>query len=55
MGVTTERRDPKMSFERLSFLTGTLQGLLEKRAEVGRGIRAGAIFMLPFYVYLPTY
>ena len=39
-------------FEKLSFLTGTLRGLLEKPAEVGRGIRAGSIFMLPIYVWI---
>ena len=39
-------------FEKLSFLTGTLLGLLEKPAEVSRGIRAGAIFMLPFYTWI---
>ncbi|MCP5111609.1 MAG: protein kinase, partial [bacterium] len=32
-------------FEKLSFLAGTLRGLLEKPAEVSRGIRAGSIFM----------
>jgi hypothetical protein len=37
-------------FEKLSFLTGTLGGLLDKPADVSRGIRAGAIFMLPFYI-----
>jgi uncharacterized RDD family membrane protein YckC len=36
-------------FEKLSFLTGTLRGLLDKPAEVSKGIRAGAIFMLPLY------
>ena len=36
-------------FEKLSFLTGNLRGLLEKPAEVSKGIRAGAIFMLPVY------
>jgi len=39
-------------FEKLSFLTGILQGLLDKPAEVSRGIRAGASFMLPFYVWV---
>jgi uncharacterized RDD family membrane protein YckC len=39
-------------FEKLSFLTGTLRGILDKPAEVGRGIRAGSIFMLPFYVWI---
>ena len=39
-------------FEKLSFLTGTLRGLLNKPAEVSRTIRAGAIFMLPLYVWI---
>jgi hypothetical protein len=39
-------------FEKLSFLTGTLRGLLDKPAEVGKGIRAGSIFMLPLYVWV---
>jgi uncharacterized RDD family membrane protein YckC len=39
-------------FEKLSFLTGTMRGLLEKPADVGKGIRAGSIFMLPFYVWI---
>jgi len=39
-------------FEKLSFLTGTLRGLLERPAEVSRGIRAGSIFMLPLYVWV---
>jgi tRNA A-37 threonylcarbamoyl transferase component Bud32 len=39
-------------FEKLSFLTGTLRGLLPRPAEVSRGIRAGSIFMLPFYVWV---
>ena len=38
-------------FEKLSFLTGTLRGLLERPCEVSRGIRAGSIFMLGFYVW----
>ncbi len=36
-------------FEKLSFLTGTLRGLLDRPAEVSRGIRAGSIFMIPLY------
>ncbi|MHC4611566.1 MAG: protein kinase domain-containing protein, partial [Planctomycetota bacterium] len=32
-------------FEKLSFLAGTLRGLLERPADVSRGIRAGSIFM----------
>ena len=42
-------------FERLSFLAGTLRGLLEKPAEVTRGIRAGSIFMLPLYVWIAVF
>ncbi|MBE7504259.1 MAG: serine/threonine protein kinase [Verrucomicrobiales bacterium] len=39
-------------FEKLSFLAGTLRGLLHQPAEVSRGIRAGSIFMLPLYVWI---
>jgi len=39
-------------FEKLSFLTGILRGLLDKPAEVSSGVRAGSIFMLPFYVWV---
>lgn len=39
-------------FEKLSFLTGILRGLLDKPAEVSRGIRAGSIFMLPAYIWI---
>jgi serine/threonine protein kinase len=38
-------------FEKLSFLAGTLHGLLDKPAEVSRGIRAGSIFMMPLYIW----
>ena len=38
-------------FEKLSFLAGTLRGFLDRAAEVGRGIRAGSLFMLPLYVW----
>ncbi len=38
------------NFEKLSFLAGTLLGLLERPAEVSKGIRVGSIFMLPLYV-----
>ena len=37
-------------FEKLSFLTGTLRGLLDKPAEVSKGMRGMSIFMLPLYV-----
>jgi hypothetical protein len=46
-------RDRK--FEKLSFLAGTLRGLLDRPAEVTRGIRAGAIFMLPLYVWIMVF
>jgi len=39
-------------FEKISFLTGTLRGFLDKPAEVSKGIRAGSIFMLPLYVWI---
>jgi uncharacterized RDD family membrane protein YckC len=42
-------------FEKLSFLTGVLQGLLDKPAEVNGGIRAGSMFMLPFYVWVMVF
>jgi len=42
-------------FEKLSFLTGILRGLLDKPAEVGRGIRAGSIFMLPGYIWIAVF
>lgn len=39
-------------FEKLSFLTGTLRGLLDKPAEVSKEIRAGSIFMMPVFVWI---
>jgi len=42
-------------FEKLSFLTGNLLGLLDKPAEVSKGIRAGSIFMLPFYTWVMVF
>jgi len=39
-------------FEKLSFLTGTLRGLVERPATVGRGLRAASLFMLPGYVWV---
>jgi uncharacterized RDD family membrane protein YckC len=39
-------------FERLSFLAGTLRGLLDRPAEVSQGIRAGSIFVLPLFVWI---
>jgi hypothetical protein len=42
-------------FEKLSFLTGTLRGLLDRPAEVSRGVRAGSLFMLPLYVWIAVF
>lgn len=42
-------------FEKLSFLTGTLRGLLDKPAEVSKGIRVGSIFMMPLYLWIVTF
>jgi uncharacterized RDD family membrane protein YckC len=38
-------------FEKLSFLAGTLRGLLSQPAEVSRQVRAASIFVLPAYVW----
>ncbi|MHC4691292.1 MAG: RDD family protein, partial [Planctomycetota bacterium] len=42
-------------FEKLSFLAGTLRGLLDKPAEISRGIRTGSIFMMPLYFWTLTF
>lgn len=42
-------------FEKLSFLAGTLRGLLNRPAEVGRGIRAGSVYMLPLYLWIAVF
>ena len=47
-GVLQNLGDEK--FEKLSFLTGILRGLLSKHAHVTKASRAGSIFMLPLYV-----
>jgi hypothetical protein len=39
-------------FEKLSFLTGTLRGLLDRPAQVSRPVRAGSVFMLPLYIWI---
>ncbi len=41
-------------FEKLSFLAGTLRGLMDRPAELGRPSRAGALFLLPVYNFLMT-
>ena len=52
-GVLQNLADGK--FEKLSFLTGILRGLLDKSAEISRGIRAWSIFMLPGYVWITVF
>ncbi|MBA7658306.1 hypothetical protein ES703_66256 [subsurface metagenome] len=52
-GVLQNLEDGK--FEKLSFLTGILRGLLDKPVEISRGIRAGSIFMLPLYVWIAVF
>ncbi|MHC4741405.1 MAG: protein kinase domain-containing protein [Planctomycetota bacterium] len=42
-------------FEKLSFLAGTLRGLLDRPAEVSRGIRVGSVFMMPLYFWTLTF
>ncbi len=52
-GVLANLKDGK--FEKLSFLTGILYGLLDKPAEVNKGIRAGSIFMIPLYISIMVF
>jgi hypothetical protein len=52
-GVLQNLKEGK--FEKLSFLTGILRGLLDKPAEVSKGIRAGSIFMLGLYVWIAVF
>jgi hypothetical protein len=42
-------------FEKLSYLTGVLRGLMEKPVEISKGIRAGSVFMLPVYVSIMVF
>jgi uncharacterized RDD family membrane protein YckC len=42
------------SFEKLTFLTGTLRGLLNKPADVTRGLRAASLFVIPGYTWIAT-
>ena len=39
-------------FEKLSFLTGTLRGLLDRPAEMNLPIRAASIFLMPSYIWV---
>jgi hypothetical protein len=43
------------SFEKLTFLTGTLRGLLNKPADVGRGLRAASLFVIPGYAWIASF
>jgi uncharacterized RDD family membrane protein YckC len=52
-GVLQNLEDAR--FEKLSFLTGTLRGLLDKPTEISKGIRAGSIFMMPLYFWTLTF
>lgn len=42
-------------FEKLSFLTGNLRGLLDKPAEVTRQIRAGSMLLFPVYIWIMVF
>lgn len=42
------------SFEKLTFLTGTLRGLLNKPADVTRSLRAASMFIIPGYAWIAT-
>ncbi|MEM7627624.1 MAG: protein kinase [Planctomycetota bacterium] len=42
------------SFEKLTFLAGTLRGLLNKPADVTRGLRAASLFVIPGYAWIAT-
>jgi uncharacterized RDD family membrane protein YckC len=52
-GVMQNLTDAK--FEKLSFLAGTLRGILDKPSEVSRGIRTGSVFMMPLYFWTLTF
>lgn len=42
------------SFEKLTFLAGTLCGLLSKPAEISRGLRAASLLVIPGYTWIAT-
>ncbi|MBZ0171200.1 MAG: protein kinase [Phycisphaerales bacterium] len=42
------------SFEKLTFLTGTLRGLLNKPADISRGLRGASLFVIPSYTWIAT-
>ena len=43
------------TFEKLTYLTGTLRGLLNKPADVTRGIRAASLLVIPGYAWIATF
>ncbi|MCA9311715.1 MAG: protein kinase, partial [Phycisphaerales bacterium] len=42
------------SFEKLTYLAGTLCGLLNKPAEIGRGLRGASLLVIPGYTWIAT-
>ena len=42
------------SFEKLTFLTGTLRGLLNKPADVTRSLRGASFFVIPCYAWIAS-
>jgi hypothetical protein len=42
------------SFEKLTFLAGTLCGLLNKPAEISRGLRGASLLVIPGYTWIAT-
>ncbi|MBX3357109.1 MAG: protein kinase [Phycisphaeraceae bacterium] len=43
------------SFEKLTFLAGTLKGLLNKPADISRGLRGASLFVIPGYASVATF
>ncbi|MEM8876207.1 MAG: RDD family protein, partial [Planctomycetota bacterium] len=43
------------SFEKITFVAGTLRGLLNKPSDVSRGLRAASLFVIPGYATVATF
>lgn len=43
------------SFEKLTFLVGTLKGLLNKQADISRGLRSASLFVITGYATFATF
>ncbi|MEM7754765.1 MAG: RDD family protein, partial [Planctomycetota bacterium] len=43
------------SFEKITFLAGTLKGLLNKPADLSRGLRSASLFVIPGYASMATF